>query len=220
MIRAMAGPGATRHEPGAGSQRPASHFDVVAIGASAGGVEALMSLIAALPAALPVAILVVLHLHPRHESLLAQVLARHAQLPVQQATHGVAIAPGNVFIAAPDEHLLVAGGRLALSHADLVHSTRPSVDLLFESVAEEYGPRAIAVVLTGFGVDGARGLRAIKRRGGTTIVQDPGSAFQRSMPDAAVATGAVDLILPLGHIAAALVQLVDLGGWDVARRVP
>jgi len=104
-------------------------------------------------------------------------------------------------------HLLVAGGRVELSRSKLVHHSRPSIDLLFESVADSYGVRAIGVVLTGSGVDGATGLRAIKGTGGTTVVQDPSTAAHRSMPQAAIATGCVDHVLALDEIGPALSRL-------------
>jgi two-component system chemotaxis response regulator CheB len=105
-------------------------------------------------------------------------------------------------------HLLVAGPRLELSQSKLVHFTRPSVDLLFESVAGAYGERAIGVILTGSGVDGATGIQAIKRMGGTTIVQDPATAVHPSMPQAAIGTGCVDHVCPLAAVAETIVALV------------
>jgi two-component system, chemotaxis family, protein-glutamate methylesterase/glutaminase len=183
-------------------------FDIVAIGASAGGVEALHTVVVPLPAGLPVAVLIVQHLDPRHRSVLAFLLGRHARVPVKQAVHDEAIAPGTIYIAPPDMHLLVANGRLELSHSKLVHFTRPSVDLLFESVAGAYGERAIGVILTGSGIDGATGIRAIKRMGGTTIAQDPVGAAHPGMPQAAHATGCIDYRLPLEEICPTIVQLV------------
>jgi two-component system chemotaxis response regulator CheB len=113
------------------------------------------------------------------------------------------------YVAPPDEHLLVGPGKVQLVHSRLVHFSRPSIDLLFESVAGTYGSRCIGVVLTGSGRDGSGGIRAIKEAGGTTIVQDPGHSEFRIMPDAAVATGCVDLILPVVEIGQTLVQLCE-----------
>jgi two-component system, chemotaxis family, protein-glutamate methylesterase/glutaminase len=110
------------------------------------------------------------------------------------------------YIAPPDDHLLVGPGTVQLVHSQLVHCSRPSIDLLFESVAGTYGSRGIGIVLTGGGRDGSAGIRAIKEAGGTTIVQDPGHSEFRLMPDAAVATGCVDLVLPVAEIGAAVVQ--------------
>jgi two-component system, chemotaxis family, protein-glutamate methylesterase/glutaminase len=183
-------------------------FEIVAIGASAGGIEALHSIVAPLPSGLPVAVLIVQHLDPRHKSLLAFLLGRHARVPVKQAVHDEAIAPATIYVAPPDMHLLVANGRLELSHSKLVHFTRPSIDLLFESVAGAYGERAIGVILTGSGIDGATGIQAIKRMGGTTIVQDPATAAHPGMPQAAYATGCIDYRLPLEEICPTIVELV------------
>ena len=192
--------------------RPAAAlFDAVTIGASAGGVEALHEVVGTLPAGFAAAVLIVQHLDPRHKSVLAYLLGRRARLPVKQAIHDEAIRAGTIYVAPPDMHLLVANGRLELSHSQLVHFTRPSIDLLFESVAGAYGDRAIGVVLTGSGIDGATGIKAIKGVGGTTIVQDPARSAHPGMPQAALATGCVDYRLPLEEIGPAIVQLVGPG---------
>lgn len=185
-----------------------SRFDVVAIGASAGGIEALRVVIGSLPDRLPVAVLIVQHMDPRHRSLLADLLQRHSRLTVRQATDGEAIRPGTVRIARPDRHLVARDRRTVLTETELVHYSRPSIDRLFESVADEYGARAIGVLLSGSGVDGASGIRAIKGKGGTTVVQNPASAAHASMPRAACATGCVDLTLDLDAIGPAIVDLV------------
>jgi two-component system, chemotaxis family, protein-glutamate methylesterase/glutaminase len=187
-------------------------YDVVAVASSAGGVAALGRLLPTLPPDFPAAVLVVQHLHPRHRSLMAEILSRRAALPVVEAEQGQRVQGGTVYIAPPNRHLLVdPGGRVSLSDSELVHFVRPSADLLFESVAARYPGRAIAVVLTGCGQDGATGVRAIKRMGGTVIVQDQQSSEFRGMPQAAVRTGDTDLVLPLGEIAHALVSLVMPG---------
>jgi two-component system chemotaxis response regulator CheB len=139
--------------------------------------------------------------------LLAPLLAQKTALRVKQAEHGEPLLPGVAYIAPPDEHLLVGPGKVQLVHSQLVHFSRPSIDLLFESVAGTYGSRSIGVVLTGSGRDGSAGTRAIKEAAGTTIVQDPDHSEFRIMPDAAVATGCVDLVLPVSEIGATLVQL-------------
>lgn len=185
-----------------------SRFDVVAVGASAGGVQALHAVIGALPSHFPAAVLIVQHMYPRQESLLAGLLQRRARLVVRQAVSGEPIAPAIVLVARPDQHLVVHQKHLLLTDTKLVHFSRPSIDLLFESVADDYGDRAIGVLLSGSGVDGASGIRAIKIKGGTTVVQDPASAAHSSMPRAACATGRVDLILDLEAIAPAIVRLV------------
>jgi len=184
-------------------------YAVVAVAASAGGIIALRVLLGALPVGLRVPVLVVQHLDPRHETVIAHVLARSTQLPVKLAEAGELARPGTIYVAPPNLHLLVgAGGLLALSDSELVHFVRPSADLLFESVAGAYGARAIACVLTGTGKDGAMGVTAVKSRGGTVIAQDPGSADFPGMPQAAVETGVVDFVLPLDEIAQVVRGLV------------
>jgi two-component system chemotaxis response regulator CheB len=183
-------------------------FDVVAIGASAGGVEALHVIVAALPANFPVPVLIVQHMDPRHKSLLAGLLARRCKLRVKQAADGEEMRAETVYIAQPDMHLIVRAGRLVLTDTKQVHFSRPSIDMLFQSVADVYGDRATAVILSGSGVDGADGIRAIKAKGGTTLVQDPASAAHSGMPQAARATRCVDFTLPLEEIGPALVALV------------
>lgn len=189
-----------------------SPFDIVAVASSAGGVVALDTMLPALPADFPAAVVVVQHLDPRHRSLMAEILRRHAMLPVVQGEQGQRVEGGTVYIAPPNRHLLVgADGVLSLSDAEPVHFVRPSADLLFELVAASYNDRAIAVVLTGCGQDGAMGVRAIKKRGGTVIVQDEKSSEFSGMPQAAIRTGQSDFVLPLLEIAPALVSLVMPG---------
>ena len=189
---------------------------IVAITASAGGVEALSKVLSALPADFPVPIVVVQHLDPRHPSMLPEILARRCDIAIKQAEEGDALKPGTAFIAPPDEHLLVNGdGTLSLSHSDLVHFVRPSADLLFESVAASHEDRTIAVVLTGTGSDGTMGVQAVDKMGGRVIVEDPETADFAGMPAAAIQTGAVDEVLGLGEIAGRLVALV---GKDGSRR--
>jgi two-component system chemotaxis response regulator CheB len=183
-------------------------YAIIAIAASAGG----LMVLAALPGDLPVPIVVVQHLDPRHRSLMAEILGRRTALQVRQAQDGDDLRVGTVYIAPPDYHLLVNGdGTLSLSQSKLVHFLRPSADLLFESVAASYGDRAIAVVLTGSGRDGSLGVEGMKKMGGTVIAQDVASAQFGGMPAAAIETGCVDFVLPLGEIAQALITLVTGG---------
>jgi two-component system chemotaxis response regulator CheB len=184
-------------------------YDVVAVASSAGGINALGRLLGGLPPDLPVPVLVVQHLDPRHETVIADVLQRRSRLHVGLAEDGEVAKPGFVYVAPPDRHLLVgADGVLSLSGSNLVHFVRPSADLLFESVAGAYGERAIACVLTGTGSDGAMGVTAVRSRGGTVIVQDPATAEFRGMPEAASATGEVHFLLPLEEIAPVVDGLV------------
>jgi two-component system chemotaxis response regulator CheB len=183
-------------------------FDIVAMGASAGGLNALSQVLRVLPDNFPASIVVVQHLAPRHKSWIADLLGRSSpRLKVKQATHGEILLPGTVYTAPPDEHLLVGPGKIQLAHTQLVRFSRPSIDLLFESVAGMYGSRSIGVVLSGSGKDGAEGLRTIKESGGTTIVQAPETAEFRPMPEAAIATGCVDFVLPLEEIGKKLIEL-------------
>jgi two-component system chemotaxis response regulator CheB len=184
-------------------------FDIVALTASAGGLAALSRVISMLPRDFPAAVVVVQHLDPRHRSLMADILARRTRLPVKEAEHGEHIRPATVYVAPPNSHLLVnSDGTLSLSQSELVHFVRPSADLLFESVAASYKDRAIAVVLTGTGIDGKMGVQAIKKMAGTVIVQDKETSEFFGMPDAAMQTGCVDFVLPIDEIADALVKLV------------
>ncbi len=183
-------------------------FDVVVFAASAGGVTALISVLSALPKEFPTAIVVVQHLDPHHRSLLVEILGRRSPLHVKPAEEGDGLVPGTVYIAPPDHHVLInSDGRLSLTQTALVHFVRPSANLLFESTASSYKDRAIAVVLTGTGSDGAMGVAAIKQMGGTVLVQDEKTAEFNGMPTAAIQTACVDLILPLEGIPAALIKL-------------
>lgn len=183
---------------------------MVAVASSAGGIHGLCTLLGTLEADLPVPVLVVQHLDRRHRTVIAEVLGRRTPLDVKLAEDRERTRPGTVYVAPPDRHLLVGpGGRLALTDTELVHFVRPSADLLFESVAGAYGPRAIACVLTGTGRDGAMGVDAVKQRGGTVIVQDPVTAEFKGMPEAAMGTGTVDFVLPLEEIAAVIRGLVE-----------
>jgi len=187
-------------------------FDVVALAASAGGLTALSSVLADLPAGFPAGILVVQHLDPRHRSLMADILSRRTHLEVKQAEDGDRLAGGRVYIAPPNRHLLLNGdGSLSLTQTELVHFVRPSADLLFESVAASYKDRSIAVVLSGSGSDGSMGVKAIKKMGGTVLAQDQKTSEFFGMPGAAIDSGNVDFVLPLEEIAPALVTLVMKG---------
>ncbi|MFN6465305.1 MAG: chemotaxis protein CheB [Nostoc sp. DedVER02] len=184
-------------------------FDIVAIAASAGGLTALIKVLSTLPAKFPAAIAIVQHLAPEHRSLMAEILSRRTDISVKQAKEGDYLTPGTAYIAPPNRHLLVNDdGTLSLSQSKLVHFLRPSADLLFESVAATYKERAIAIVLTGTGSDGAMGVEAIKKMGGIIIVQDVKTAEFPGMPSAAIETGNVDFILPLNEISSTMMNLV------------
>ena len=185
-----------------------SAFEVVALAASAGGLNALTHILAALPRDFPAALVVVQHLDPRHRSLMADILGRRTMVPVKEASEGDQLVAGRAYIAPPNRHLLVNPDRtISLTQTQLVHFVRPSADLLFESTAASFKERAIAVVLSGSGSDGAMGVKAIKKMGGTVIVQDAKNAEFAGMPEAAQATGIADFVLALDEIAPALQKL-------------
>jgi two-component system chemotaxis response regulator CheB len=165
-----------------------------------------------LPGDFPVPVVIVEHLDPRRRSVIAEILSRRISLPATEAKSGEHLEARRVYIAPPDNHLLIASdGTVSLSHSALVHFVRPSADLLFESVAAAYKDRAIAVVLSGSGVDGNLGIKAIKKMGGTVIAQNQKTSQFFGMPDAAIQTGCVDFILALEDIPAALIKLVMKG---------
>ena len=181
----------------------------VGIVASAGGIDALSRVLAPLPAAFPGSIVIVLHIAPDRMSALAEILSRATVLRVRQAEGGETLAAGEVLVAPPDRHVEVcADGTARLTEEAPEHHSRPSGDPLFRSLAEHYGDRAVAVVLTGYDGDGAQGLLAVRRAGGSTLVQDEATSKQFSMPRTAIATGAVEAVLDVDRIAARLGALV------------
>lgn len=167
-------------------------------------------MLAGLVESFPLPVIVVEHLLPDHESALASILAKRTPLHVKQAEDGDALTPGFVFIAPPDAHTVVdPDGHLRLEVTPPVRFVRPSVDRLFETLAEVYGERALVVVLTGTGQDGAAGVRAVKAAGGTVFVQDEASSEHFGMPRAAIQSASVDRILPLEEIAAAIQGMIS-----------
>jgi two-component system chemotaxis response regulator CheB len=183
---------------------------LVAIASSAGGIQALRVLLSALPCDLNAVFLIVQHLDPDHRSVLPEILARSTGMRVKHAEHGERVQPGVVYVGPPNSHLLLnVDWTITLAHTELVHFVRPSADLLFESVAAAAGERALAVVLTGTGHDGALGTSAIKKRGGHTIAQDEASSDYFGMPGSAIAEGSVDEVLPLEDIAAAVTAFAN-----------
>ena len=186
-----------------------SAFGIVALASSAGGLLALSEVLSALPPDFPVPIAVVQHVDPRRPSYMAKILNRRTGLLVKEAEDGERLLPGIVYIAPPDKHLLVNQDEtISLTHTELVHFVRPSADLMFESVAASYRDRAIAVVHTGSGHDGAMGIEAIKKMGGRVVAQDEASSQFFGMPGAAIQSGKVDLVLSLDKIAPTLIKLV------------
>src|SRR5262249_14312911 len=181
--------------------------DIIVIGASAGGVQALSNLVSDLPADLPAAVFIVLHIPSNAPSWLPNILARESHLHVAHPIDGQRIARGRVYVAPPDHHLLVEYGLVKLVRGPRENLHRPSIDALFRSAARWAGPRVIGVVLTGARDDGAVGMKAIKQRGGITIVQDPSEAEFPSMPMSVMQRIRVDYSLPIREIAPLLNEL-------------
>jgi two-component system chemotaxis response regulator CheB len=183
----------------------AGRVDAVVIGTSAGGVEALSRLLPALPRGAPAAVFVVLHLPRERPSLLVDIFAPRCEMKVREASDKEPVEAGTIYFAPPDYHLLVdEGPQLALSSDELVNFSRPAIDVLFESAADEYGERLLGIVLTGGNQDGAAGLQAVRAAGGMTIVQQPETAQVPYMPELALERGEVDYVLTLEQIAALL----------------
>lgn len=185
-----------------------SSVEAIVIGASAGGVEALLSILSPLREGFVLPIIVVLHLPDERRSHLADVFARRVAMRVQEARDKTSIEAGTLYFAMPGYHLSVEQDRtFSLSLEDRVHYSRPAIDYLFESAADAYGPALAAVLLTGANRDGASGMARVKRRGGLTIVQDPDEAQVATMPLAALNTHQPDHVLPLRGIGRLLVEL-------------
>jgi two-component system, chemotaxis family, protein-glutamate methylesterase/glutaminase len=178
-------------------------IDAVVIGASAGGVEVLSVLLPAIPARCRVSFLVVVHIPRERPSLLAELFGARCASPVTEAEDKEPVQPGTVYFAPPDYHMLVdQGPSVALSRDEPVHFSRPSIDVLFDSAADIYGERLMGVILTGANQDGAEGLAAVRRAGGRTVVQEPGSAAVPSLPEAALQKGSVDAVLSIEQLQA------------------
>lgn len=181
---------------------------LVVMGASWGGLEALRAILRALPAALPAAVVVAQHRSPEsHPTAFRDLLGAVTRLRVCEADDKDRLEPGTVYVAAPDYHLMIDGGSLALTTDAPELFARPSIDVLFESAAESYRERCIGVVLTGANADGARGLARIVELGGTAIVEDPASAVREEMPAAALAAVPSARVAPVPAIPALIVEL-------------
>ena len=183
-------------------------IEAIVIGASAGGVEALLTIFGRLPAGFGLPIITVLHLPDERRSQLAEVFGRRLSMPVVEARDKEVIMPGTLYFAGPRYHLSVEQDRsLSLSQEERVHHSRPAIDYLFASAADAYGKGLLAVLLTGANQDGAQGLAQVKAQGGTTVVQDPAEARVAVMPRAALALHTPDHILTLGRIGSLLASL-------------
>jgi two-component system, chemotaxis family, protein-glutamate methylesterase/glutaminase len=186
-----------------------SRPDAIVMGASAGAVEALSAILPTLPIDYPLPLLVVVHVPPEKNSGLAELFRAKCRLEVREADDKEPIQGGTIYFAPPDYHLLVERDkRLSLSSEEPVSYSRPSIDVLFESAAEAYGPGLVGIILTGANRDGARGLRAVRDAGGTAVVQDPDLAQAREMPRAALEDCPLARAMSLEEIAAFLQQVV------------
>lgn len=183
--------------------------DIIVIGASAGGVQALKTLVGSLPRKLPASIFVVLHIPAESPSLLPEILSRAGPLEAVQAVDGIEIEHRCIYIAPPDHHLLIEHGHVRVVRGPKENRHRPAVDPLFRSAAQIYGTRVVGVILTGGLDDGTAGLLAVKRRGGIAVVQDPDEALYPGMPSSALANVEVDYRLPLSSIGPLLVRLAS-----------
>jgi two-component system chemotaxis response regulator CheB len=184
-------------------------LNVVAVGASAGGVEALTQFVAGLPPDLPYAVLVVLHMPAEAPSVLARILDRNGPLPAAQGVDGAPLEPGTVRVAVPNRHLLVHDHHLAMSEGPTENSHRPAINALFRSVALAFGQRAVSVLLSGVLDDGTLGCAAVRSRGGTTIAQSPDDAQFPAMPLNAIQAGVIDYEVAAAEVGGLLKQLAD-----------
>ena len=191
------------------SEKATEPHRVIAIASSMGGIEALRTIVSALPMDFPGAILIVQHLSPRYESHLRDIIARCTTLEVRQAAEGMKLHAKTIYVTPPDKHLIInQDGTLSLSDAPKEHFVRPSAEYTFRSLADSYGEKAIAIVLTGCDGDGREGVQLVSQMGGKVIAQDRETSKVFSMPANAIETGCVDLILPIEEIADGIVNMV------------
>ncbi|HEY3886002.1 MAG TPA: chemotaxis protein CheB [Vicinamibacterales bacterium] len=193
--------------------------DVIVIGASAGGVEAISRIVADLPREIRASIFVVLHIS-RGRSMLPEILTRAGRLPASHPTDGEPLQYGRIYIAPPDQHMVVLDGAVRIVHTSSENGVRPAVDPLFRSAARAYGARVVAAILTGTLDDGTAGIAAVKEAGGVTIAQDPDEAFAPGMPRSAVAAGMIDHVLTLRDIPPLLSALAEADAPAALRHGP
>jgi two-component system chemotaxis response regulator CheB len=187
-----------------------AHIELVAVGTSLGGLQALIKILKTLPADLAAPIVVVQHRGADSGASLAELLQRHTRLTVVEADDKMPLTAGTIYLAPSDYHLLVEEpGQVALSTDPPVRAARPSIDVLFETAADAYGPELLAVLLTGASADGAAGLARVKALGGRVIVEDPTTAECATMPAAGLAATRADYVLPVDKIGEHLAGLVE-----------
>ena len=205
----LAAPARTRipKRPSAASgEHPSPETMIVAVGASAGGLDACRKLLSALPPHTGMAFIIVQHLDPTHDSFLVELLASHTKMKVEQAASGMAIAPDHVYVIPPGRYLSVAENALHISPPDAPHGARLPFDFLLLSLAKSRGARAVCVVLSGTGADGSAGLKAVKAAGGLVIAETPEDAEYDGMPRNAIMTGDVDMVLSIEDMPAAMAE--------------
>src|SRR6056297_1536905 len=173
---------------------------IIGVGASAGGLEAFQTLLSHLPDRHDLALVLVQHLDPDHESLLPELLSKRTRTPVHSVTDGIEVQPGNIYLIPPGSSLTLEGPRLRLTEFDSPRGLRRPIDKFLVSLAQTAGPNAVGIILSGTGSDGSVGVKAIKETGGLVFVQDPRQAKYDGMPRSALATGAVDLVLPTAEM--------------------
>ena len=193
MRNSREGPGSVEGDEGTAHVR---HRDIVVVGASAGGVQALTAFAGGLPSDLAASVFVVMHMMAEGRSMLAQILGRSGPLPASTAEDGERVAPSHIYVAPAGVHMLLRSGVIELTHRPREKGYRPGIDPLFRSAAEAYGPRVIGIVLSGLLRDGAEGLSEVRARGGLAMVQDPAEALFDAMPKAAMQACEVDRVAP------------------------
>jgi two-component system chemotaxis response regulator CheB len=183
-------------------------LDIIVIGTSAGGVQALSQMVRGLPAGFPASLFVVCHMPGDFKSNLPEILSRNGSLLARHPRHGEPIYPGHIYVAPPDYHLWLGEGIVQLNHGARENRHRPAIDPLFRSAARVYGPRVIGVILTGALYDGVAGLMAVRASGGVAMVQDPAEAVFPALPAAATALAGADVLVPAAELAPRLIELV------------
>jgi two-component system chemotaxis response regulator CheB len=194
-----------------GKRKGVQRRDIIVVGGSAGGVEAISRLVGKLPRDFPASVFVTLHFPAQGISVLPRILARAGSMPAEHPTDGETVEHGRIYVAPPDRHLILQPGHVRLVRGPTENGNRPAIDAMFRAAAVAYGPRVIGVVLTGNLDDGTAGLRAIKRRGGLVVVQSPDDALFTSMPLSAVHNARPNYVLPLDEIPLLLERLVREG---------
>jgi two-component system, chemotaxis family, protein-glutamate methylesterase/glutaminase len=186
--------------------------DIIVIGASYGGIDALRVIVSGLPVGFPASVLLVQHCSPTAPCILPQILMDAGPLPASFPADFDPLKPGHIYVAPPDYHLMLEPGLVRVTHGPKENHFRPAINVLFRSAARAYGSRIVGVVLTGYLYDGTAGLRAVKDHGGIAIVQDPEEAIASSMPHSVLQNVDVDYCLSLGEIAPLLTRLRDASG--------